>query len=737
MKLRARIKQSSASDKRSSTKEMDTLRVFNMRILLAALIVAVLAASASGQTKPARPATDEGEDVVRVNTELVQTDVTVVDKRGRFVEGLRPEQFELRVDGKTRPVSFFERVKAGSSDEVRQLSKARNSNGHAPADNAGTSQTNTSQTNTPERGRVIFFFVDDVHLSPEGVTRSRQALLQFIESGMQQSDRVAIVSTSGRIGFLQQLTDNKAVLREAVARLGNQKLSEVYAGKVPISEYDATQVSDGHNKELFRYLVEATAAEFQTDEMTAANMVKNRVQQIEAQSRAATTGTLSALSGLLHSSAAIAGRKIVFFISDGFVIDPRGSNALEQMRRVTKLAAQVGAVIYTMDARGTFVNIYTDATQNLYPDFTGHVSRDVFAEGQSTEAPLRALAADTGGRAILSSNSFDDAIRRALDESSNYYLLAWRPEQEEQRGEKSRISISIKGHPDLKARVRRGFIESASAVRDGKALDVRKAATPEAELLVALGSLYPVSALPVSLSVGYMSAPEGGTMLAASMQIDAVALNTETGAGVKTEIDVLGVALDDRGSISSFKQTLTVEPYSAARKLVAWNHQMPLAPGLYQVRVAVRERLTGRTGSASQWIEIPRIAAEQFALSSIFIGERRAEDTSASQRIPVSVSRRFARGSFLRYQTYVYNAASANAPADVIVQLQILRDGQPVQTIPASKLPMADAKDPARLSVSGEIALEQLSAGRYVLKVSATDKRTGTIAMQQTDFVVE
>jgi hypothetical protein len=49
-------------------------------------------------------------EVVRTNTELVQTAITVLDKKGKFVEGLQREQFELTVDGKQRPVAFFERV---------------------------------------------------------------------------------------------------------------------------------------------------------------------------------------------------------------------------------------------------------------------------------------------------------------------------------------------------------------------------------------------------------------------------------------------------------------------------------------------------------------------------------------------------------------------------------------------------------------------------------------------------
>src|SRR5262245_44232131 len=67
----------------------------------------------------------QSDDVVRVKTELVQTDVTVVDKRGRFVSGLTSNDLELRVDSKVQPLSFFEEVTAGSVDEEKQLAAAR------------------------------------------------------------------------------------------------------------------------------------------------------------------------------------------------------------------------------------------------------------------------------------------------------------------------------------------------------------------------------------------------------------------------------------------------------------------------------------------------------------------------------------------------------------------------------------------------------------------------------------
>ncbi len=53
------------------------------------------------------PPTRSQEDVVRVYTELVQTDVMVFDKQGRFVKDLKRENFELRIDGKQRPIEAF------------------------------------------------------------------------------------------------------------------------------------------------------------------------------------------------------------------------------------------------------------------------------------------------------------------------------------------------------------------------------------------------------------------------------------------------------------------------------------------------------------------------------------------------------------------------------------------------------------------------------------------------------
>lgn len=684
----------------------------------------------------------QADEVVRVNTELVQTDVTVLDKQGRFVDGLKREQFELSVEGKPQSISFFEPVIGQKPTDDKKVARKE-------AATATTSTTDSlSQWQPSARGRIIFFFVDDAHLAPENLVRARKALLNFVDNEMSRSDQVAIVSTSGQIGFLQQLTNNQTVLREATARLNNRRNPETIVSKVAISEYDAAQVSEHFNRELFTYLVQATAAEFQTDELTAANMVKNRVRQVNAQSRMATINTLGALLSLMRSSAPLPGRKIVFFITDGFVADARVSNVSEMLRQVTRTAAQVGAVIYPMDARGTFTGLYTDASRNDYPDFTGSVSRNLLGETTATQEPLQTLAGETGGRAFLNSNSFQDGFTRALNESSSYYLLAWRPEREEQRDGKARIVVGIKGRPDLKVRVRRGFLgATATPVVKHSTIDGKRSATPDDELRAALGALYPVRALPVALSVGYMDSQKGGMLLLASMQIDAAALGLEeVNEKQKTEVDVLGVAIDDRGSISSFKQKLTIgaEAHAQGAQPIVWNQQLTLAPGLYQIRVAARERSSGRTGSAMQWLEVPDLSGGRFNLSSLFLGERKLASAVADEKfatapraVMVNVDHRFARTSVLRFQTYIYNATRGTASPDVEIQASVFRQDIPVVVMPPARLPIDTAREQARLPYWAEIALDKLPPGSYALQVTATDRRTKATATQQAVFIVE
>lgn len=723
----------------------DNLRRVLLTLCCSALLPFV-ALSVAGQNP-----TPQGDDVVRVNTDLVQTDVMVFDRRGHFVEGLRPEQFALTLDGVKRPISLISRVTSGSQQEAAQLAATRSG--------ATALETLSTASSTPlsNSGRLIFFFVDDVHLGGDSLARCRKALMRFVDQQLGPKDQVAVVSTSGQVGFLSQLTDNQVVLHAAIARLVYKRNPEGYAGKTRITEYMASRIVDQGDRGLFAYLMESVKIEYgmglgaargdhgNDSGGQAARLLKSRLGQIRAQSKTDTTATMDVLRSLMQSSAVLPGRKLIFLLSDGFVVDPRGSNAGSMLREVTQAAARSGAVIYTMDTRGTFGDAAIDVSTSDYVDMTSRHGGVSLGESTAPREPLNVLAEETGGRAIFNSNSIDQAIQQAVKETSDYYVLAWRPDSQNERNGKSRIEVTVEGRPDLRVRLRRNYFvppnQPAIAAKP-KSQEPAKS-IPETQLLTALGSAHVQRGLPTALSVGFVKSPGSQFLLQAAMQIDREAFNFAPGVpNQSAAVDVIGAAIDDRGLIYTFKQVLTVLPQNAAETAtpVMWTQQLTVQPGLYQVRIAVRDRQTGHTGSAIQWVEVPAADQQRLTMSSLFLGERQAvvqANDQGPQTIRVDVDHRFARTSVLRFQTYVYNAAHTSGVPDVLIEAKVLRGSQQVFAVAPNRIPPEVTKDPARLPYWTEIALDQLPSGEYTLQVSATDRATNRNASQRVSFSVE
>jgi hypothetical protein len=209
-------------------------------------------------------------------------------------------------------------------------------------------------------------------------------------------------------------------------------------------------------------------------------------------------------------------------------------------------------------------------------------------------------------------------------------------------------------------------------------------------------------------------------------------------------LSVAGVVLDDHGKpAASFRTGLKVNPPSpgGAREAstVIYNHPAPLKPGVYQVRVAARDDRSGLLGSAAQWIVIPDLSARQLSLSSLIVG---LEDVGEQGRqvgpVQWSVDKRFARGSRLRFMTFVYNAArKAGGQSDLAARVQIYRDGRAVVTTPFNKVAADAQTDPARVPFTAEVGLKELQVGRYTLEVTVEDRAAQKAVSQQTAFYVQ
>jgi VWFA-related protein len=705
------------------------------------------------QTVQPTTAPEPQEDVLRVNTELVQTDVMVFDKQGKFVDGLRKQDFELSIDGKPREISFFDRVAAGSRNEDAQLAAAR---GQAPKDS-------TSGAVVPfDRGRTVFFFVDDLHLATNDLNSARNVLSHYVGSEMGQNDSAAIISATGQIGFLQQITGNKDVLHAAVVRLKPHAPLVRDAERPPMSEYQALAI-ERNNRDVINYFVEELMKDLPTLPQRAASIgglpttraeqqVRDRAHLILQQAAAISTSMLSAFESLVRFAGRLPGRKLVFFISDGFFLDLRNSDSLDRLRHITSAAAHNGVVIYSVDARGLTTGAL-DASSEAAPDPGGRLQRIAGGELIESQDAMNSLALDTGGRTIFNTNALDAGINKALIETSKYYLLAWRPDNDEQKNEKFRtLMVTVVGHPELTVRMRPGFFNTdRPPAKLSKADEQRRVSaetTAESQLNSAMLGVVPEGRLPVSLSLTYVNTREQGSVLTIALLVKgsdlASAPSTDKDRGT---ITVAGLVFNDEGKVGAhFTDHLTFDKARSApartRDLV-YSYPVTIPPGLYQVRVGLRDEADRAIGTAQDWIAIPDLAKAPLALSSLIITERLSatteaagsHDLAAEGQKDFSVDHRFHLNSGLQFFVFIYSPPSPAKP-DVAVQMQILRDDQPVLTTSLRKVATEGIPDLTRLAYAAEISLEHLPAGRYLLRITAIDRVGKRTAAQETRFQI-
>jgi hypothetical protein len=312
--------------------------------------------------------------------------------------------------------------------------------------------------------------------------------------------------------------------------------------------------------------------------------------------------------------------------------------------------------------------------------------------------------------------------------------------------------VKLIGRPELTVRLRRGFFDVeptavAARAKNDKPADV----APEARLREAISEPHPDRAIPISLNANYLLGPDRKMLLATATHIPNEFLSF-SGDDIKqtAAVRVSGVVLNDRGQVGAdYTEVINVsrvpaDPTGTSTATASSTHQVVLGPGLYQVRVAARDELSGRVGSAHAWIEIPDLASRRLTLSSVIVGARRtppstnASADGAPALTDIHVDRRFLRDADLRFFLFVYNAArgAGGSPPDVTIQVQLLQENRTIIRTPAKQM-ATDSADFDRLPYAADLSLADLIPGRYALRVTVVDRVSKTSASQQARFEIE
>src|SRR6185436_18307003 len=111
------------------------------------------------------------EDIIRISTELVQTDVVVTDKNDRIISDLKLEDFELYDNGKKQDLRFLEFVSVASPRRVEGARPAG-----LPAEAEETGNTGVAARDLK---RVVAFVIDDLTMEIPDIEPVRKLLRDF------------------------------------------------------------------------------------------------------------------------------------------------------------------------------------------------------------------------------------------------------------------------------------------------------------------------------------------------------------------------------------------------------------------------------------------------------------------------------------------------------------------------------------------------------------------------------
>lgn len=553
---------------------------------------------------------NEQDQAIRVTTNLVEVRAVVTDRDGRVVTDLKREDFELIEDKEPQEIEFFSVVRVGGAVEGAAPGKTE---AEAPA--AGEARR-PSPAVSPARSVVLF--VDSVHLRDANLLFTKQALKRFIAERLTDDDLVALVTSGGSLGLFSQFTRDRRLLSYAVDKISARGPNR----NTLFSPYLAGQIERGDRQALDFGIMILQQEEGITGPRTMMeSLTQGRARQVLAEASYQRTQTLAALRALVDQLARLPGQRLIVMLSDGFtLLDRGGTFDTTMLQAVTSRAAVSGVVIYTIDAKGLEPPATTDVSQRG-PVGSPVVFSILSGEQSDLQNAMNALARDTGGEMLRNSNDLGAGMRRALDDNSHYYALGYYPANEEEPKKFRRLTIRVRNHPEYKVRAQQGYLPAALAKERSE-----EAGTPLERMRRAIVAPLATAEIGVFATADFIETEADDAQVTLQVFIDGGKLRyTEQQETRQLGVELYTYVFDAGGSqVKASQSTIKVSLHPAGYergKEVGYRYTMrlPLKPGVYQIRVGVREPESERIGTASAWIEVPDLKRKKLTLSSILL----------------------------------------------------------------------------------------------------------------------
>jgi VWFA-related protein len=526
-------------------------------------------------------------------TNLVLVPVVVTDNHGRHVSGLTRDQFVLSEDGKEQDILHFEEVSP-------ETSPAR------PAAASATSFTNQIIAPRPKKLEIIV--LDLLNTPLAGRVEARRGLMRFLAKSANPDALLALfILRSDGAHLIHNFTSDPAILIAAIGRLQASAASRdaptlnTYGGDV-----------DAEARQMEAILAGAAAtAHMGSNPSSAAAAARAQARGMEALADASRQNqealcTLESLQQIAQYFAAVPGRKSLLWASTGFGFNlgeitgtaSRGTTTAD-WQRTLRMLQESNIAIYPVDVGGLSASRTDIEVHGTIAAGNSPATLDTASTGSLTDVvsgkhrTMEVLAQATGGVAYYNFNDSDELFRRASDDFSEYYMLAYNAKDSGKYGWR-KLNVKVR-RDGVKVRARSGFFFD----------DPRKQSDPATaykDLKIAMTSDLSFTAIPLQgewlRTEPLANARKVHFRISIPAGVPAIDVEHEN----HLSLDFLVVASNQEGKDVTISQRLDTKLNQDGinqieNKGLDYTNSLTLFPGDYTVHFVVRDNLRGIMGS--------------------------------------------------------------------------------------------------------------------------------------------
>ena len=357
----------------------------------------------------------------------VVLDVIVTDSTGKPIHGLTAHDFTILESGTPQHIKGFEehRPDAPSSKPTTPL--------QLPAD------TYTNYVSSTEPGAVNVILFDSLNTDRPALVSARRQLLSYL-SRLPDNARVALFTLDGELHLIHGFTDDNRALMEAAEGLSSSPNPVMRKARDVTDELAIARSTKIVEGPMYGKLSRFLWTEYD-------GRVESR-----------TAVTMEALNQLARTLAVFPGRKNLIWISGGIPFDP--SDTDPQMQKTAALLSATQIAVYPIDVRG-IAWLGADGAANSKDVFGPRGGDYTERSGQGVELSqihetMQNVAQLTGGHAYFNNNDIPVQIQDVIESGSNYYTLAYRPENQQWNSKLRKVSVKS-SQANVKVRCRPGY----------------------------------------------------------------------------------------------------------------------------------------------------------------------------------------------------------------------------------------------------------------------------------------